>query len=125
MSMPGIAGAAVWGLWGTAISMPGIGVVVGGTGLLMSIPGIASGCTGATGAGLTALRATRLAAGLRAGALAFGLGLAAGFAGIVMPGMGMPPIDCAAVMAGSIATAAAVASKVHLVTEYLRESVKW
>jgi len=49
--------------------------------------------------------------------LALAFGLAAGLAGIFMPGIDMPPIFWAAAMPGSIATAAAATSHLVLIIE--------
>ena len=50
-------------------------------------------------------------------ALALAFGLAAGLAGIFMPGIDMPPMFWAAAMPGSIAAAAAATSHLVLIIE--------
>lgn len=97
MSMPGIVGSAAG-----AVSDGG------GAAARMSMPGMP---TVLAGAGTPTARATGLCAGFFAAAraLAFGLALATGLAGIFMPGIGMLPMVWALAMAGSSATAAAAA----------------
>lgn len=143
ISVPGIAcgAGAGAGEGGALMSIPGMLCGAGGMSIprigadadaafgadvrivFMSMPGIASGLA-ADGGGL-ARRATAGRKGLRAPfaaragalvlALAFGLGLAAGRAGIFMPGIDMPPMLCAVAMPGIIATAATAASNKYLV----------
>jgi hypothetical protein len=128
ISIPGIAcgaGAPDGGAAGAgaAISIPGIedGAGWAGDGVRMVIPGMESALAGFGAGALAALR--RLA--LRAGPVRFlaalvwgrAFGLAAGLAGIFIPGIGMPPIFWAAAMPGSIATAAAATSHLVLIIE--------
>jgi hypothetical protein len=130
---------------GADISIPGIDWGVGvpeggevGAGAPISMPGIEGGADGAgDGApivipGMESLRAgfgtdaraapwrLVLCAGARflaALALALAFGLAAGLAGIFMPGIDMPPMLWAVAMPGSIATADAATSHLVLIIE--------
>jgi hypothetical protein len=111
--IPGIDCAAAEGAGLAGIAMPGMASVA--VGVLLSMVGIASGSAGAARLRTGVLRLRTIAAWLApdrdAGfALFLGFAFAAGFAGIFMPGIAMPPMVWAAVMPGSIATAAAAAS---------------
>jgi hypothetical protein len=131
MVMPGIAVGA-WsdgvpaagddwvGACGLDMSIPGIDCGMGdvdggevGAGVAISISGMASVRTG-FGAGAAVPPRFPVTPRLGLG-LAFGLGFAAGLAGIFMPGIGMPAMLWPAAMPGSIATAAAAASHFILI----------
>jgi hypothetical protein len=128
ISIPGIAcgaGAPDGGAAGAgaAISIPGIedGAGWAEDGAPMVIPGMESALAGFGAGALAALRRLALRAGAARflAALAWGrvFGLAAGLAGIFMPGIDMPPIVWATAMPGSIATAAAATSHLVLIIE--------
>jgi len=138
MDMPGIA-AGAWsegappagGDWGGGcgldMSIPGIDCGIGdvdggeaGAGILISIPGMVSVRIGFGAGAAVCLRtgAACFPTARRLGLdLGFGLGFAAGLAGIFMPGIGMPGMLWPAAMPGSIATAAAATSHLVLIIE--------
>lgn len=138
VSMPGIARGAGAVLGG--ISMSGMADGAGGVGAPlgdMSIPDMDRGVEPAAGAIISMPRigeggradvvvartggrfAVRFWAGwaplLRGCGLAPGFALAAALAGIFIPGIGMPPIFCAAAAAGSSAATATAASHLFLI----------
>lgn len=118
VSMPGMAAGVAAVAVGAGITMPGIGSLVlsapGGVGG-MSMPRIAGMAGDGELAGVS--RLVTWCPACRAGRAGTAFFLAGGFglAGMVMPGIAMPPICWAGAMAGSNATAAAVACHLILI----------
>jgi hypothetical protein len=120
ISMPGMVAGAAGAAAGTGIAISGIGALIvsaaGAAVGAVSMFGIA-GMTGAGEGGGVSRRVTpRLACGAgRAGGVAFVFAGGFGLAGMVMPGIAMPPICWAGAMAGSNATAAAATGHLILI----------